>query len=163
MATEQQFVMVPVPPELVTEVMALIASRAGSPPPSARTSPSKEPRSGHTQPVELGEQEATRQVEWTEALLRRNWQDSPPTVRALLGHLADHPDMLVPITELARAVYEDGDRSKLAGVLGAFGRRTKNRYNATTWPFYIEWNWDLEVWQYCMPGWVAEIIRGLRD
>lgn len=163
MTAERQFVMVPVPPELVTEVMAFVASRTGSAASAVRTSPSKEPRGGHAGPNDLKEQEDTRLTEWTEALLRRNWQDSPPTVRALLGHLADHPDTPVPITELASAVYDDGDRSKLAGVLGAFGRRTKNRYHATTWPFYVEWNWDLEVWQYRMPGWAAEIIRGLRD
>ena len=159
METETEFVMVPVPRERVLDVMALLTGGGGSalpPPPRGR-----EPRGGG-----LGgdESDESRKAEWSETLLRRCWQESPASMQAVLGLLADRAPDFVPITEIAEAAYADGSRRKFAGALGAFTKRCEKRYNATTWPFSGPvWSHELGMWQYSMPGWVAEIVRGLRD
>ena len=161
MTPDEQFVMVPVPQHMVTDVYAFITSRspgsepAGSPP---RGGGGKESAAASDD-----DRADNQRQEWTEALLDRNWQESPPAMRAVLSFLADRSPQKTPITELAFAVYEDGNRNKLAGVLGAFGRRCKNRYKTETWPFSAEWNWQTSLYEYSMPAWVAAIIIELRS
>ena len=101
--------------------------------------------------------------EWTEEVVRRNWGESPETVGRLLRHLADHPGQPVLIADVAKAVYEDGDlvdRQRLAGVLGAFQRRLGNRYDVA-FPFWREWNYREEMWQFTMPENIARKHREL--
>lgn len=147
---ELDFVSVPIPRRLVTAVYRFVAEQ------EAELAPSD-----HATRDSLSEAEQ-REAEWDDALIRRNWQESPPTIRAFLRVLAKRPDELVPITELARAVYPaDADRAKLAGVLGAFGRRCSSRYDVRTWPFWREWNYETSMWEYAMDARIAEMILRL--
>jgi hypothetical protein len=52
--------------------------------------------------------------------------------------------------------------NSVAGALGAYGRRVKNRYGMTTWVF--EGRWSLkqdDTWAYVMKAEYAEIISAL--
>ena len=101
-----------------------------------------------------------------EALLQRCWRESPPAMRKVLARLLQDPDADVPITNLAKAVYGDDElktSQKMAGVLGAFGRRTKNRYGLATWAFAARFDYEREpqLWVYRMPGVIAAVFLAL--
>ncbi len=64
--------------------------------------------------------------------------------------------------ELVKEVYGTEDPKgyrRLPGALGAFGRRVKNRYSKSTWPFKAEWSYAENVMHYEMDPWTAEQIR----
>lgn len=95
-------------------------------------------------------------------LLRRCWKESPPSMRAVMKRLREQPGKPVTIIDIAKAVYGDGElksRQKLAGVLGAFGRRVKNRYAASSWPFLAEYNHLTNLWEYTMTPEIAAKVR----
>jgi hypothetical protein len=83
-------------------------------------------------------------------------------MRKFLDYLTDHAGKAVTSGEVATFIYgEDDDRRqrKLPGALGAFGRRTKNRYRKGTWPFSAGWSYEHSVFEYKMDPWTAEQIR----
>ncbi len=52
----------------------------------------------------------------------------------------------------------------MAGALGAFGRRWKNRYHGgkkTKWPFESWWDYERNMMMYWMPTEVANVIKGI--
>jgi hypothetical protein len=52
----------------------------------------------------------------------------------------------------------------MAGAVGAFGRRWKNRYHGgkdTKWPFEAWWDYERNVMVYRMPKEVADVIKGI--
>ena len=105
------------------------------------------------------ERDALRRSEWTAQAIRRNWNESRDRIKAVLRYLAEHPELPIQKEELALAVCGSADAASLRtlrSTLAAFGNRTTHRYGFETWPFSAEGG-------YCMLGWVAEIIRGLRD
>jgi hypothetical protein len=83
--------------------------------------------------------------EWTPSRLRRMVEESPRAMIDILRALADRPGTWLTIDELAKSIRHkpDADWNTVAGTLGAFGRRVKNRYGLESWPF--ENRFDHEV------------------
>jgi hypothetical protein len=140
---DEEFVTVLVPKSRVLDVYALLgagrgASQAEAPTPSA-----------------AGGQAGT----YDRALVERAYRESSPKMKLLFDELANHPTERIRSTELAAAIGYD--RSQLAGVLGAFGRRWKNRYrNEGPWPFKAEWDGQ---WTYWMEAEEAQMVVGARE
>jgi len=80
---------------------------------------------------------------WTPSRLRRMVDDSPPAMLQILKALAERSGESLTIGELAKAIRPDADWNTVAGTLGAFGRRVRNRYGLESWPF--ESRYDYEV------------------
>ena len=70
---------------------------------------------------------------WTPALLERMYLESPQPMQQILVTLAKRVGVVHTAEELAEGIGRS--RAQLAGVLGAYGRRVKNRYGMETWPF----------------------------
>lgn len=95
-------------------------------------------------------------------LIARAYRESPPRMVAFLDYLADRPDEKISSNELAKhmGVTWNG----LAGVLGAFGRRWKNRYQQKGhWFFGAHWNYEEGHQDYTMPAAAADIIKEARS
>ena len=94
-----------------------------------------------------------------EELIVRAYRESPPRMVKFLDYLATHPDEIVSSGTLAQDLGITWNQ--LAGVLGAFGRRWKNRYQQKgSWFFESHWNFDENHQDYKMPAAVADIIKG---
>jgi hypothetical protein len=82
-------------------------------------------------------------------------------MKAFLDYLVDRPERRVAATEVGEAIGYD--RSQVAGLLGAFGRRWKNRYqNDGPWFVRSEWDTDNGMWLYWIDNPVAHILRAAR-
>jgi hypothetical protein len=78
------------------------------------------------------------QARWLDAkLVKRAWDDSSTAMRIILRYLAEHKGEWVSIADVAHQLAPDADAHTVAGTLGAFSRRIKNRYGQYRWPF--EW------------------------
>ena len=51
--------------------------------------------------------------------------------------------------------------NSIAGMLGAYGNRVKNRYKQTTFPFQSRWDGNGGEQRHSMTPRVAEIIKAL--
>lgn len=100
-----------------------------------------------------------RPAEWNREIVERAWRESAENARRVLVVLANRAGEWVLASELAGAVGLS--RRKLTGVLGAFSRRCKNRYELKTLPFSQGKSHEHRCHQYGMSGDVAEIIREL--
>ena len=94
---------------------------------------------------------------WSDELLIRCVRESPEPMEAFLLHLAANPNRTLTSAEMADAINRTS--KQLAGVLGAFGKRTRNRYAMNTWPFEADWSDEAGGMIYRMPGHIAEVIR----
>jgi hypothetical protein len=139
----QEFVNMPVPPERVQEVYELLARPLGS-----ATATTAKP----------AQEEAVLDT----PLLARAYRESPEAMKKVFDHLANEADQDVPMEDLAKAVgYHP---HQMAGALGAFGRRWKNRYhggNDVKWPFSAWWNFDRNTMVYKMSAEAAAVIKGV--
>lgn len=137
----QEYISIPIPVERVQEVYELLARRTGTPAPIG-------PAPG---PDDFDAQ-----------LLARAYRESPDAMRKVFDYLADHAPRDVPMTELAKAVgYHP---HQMAGALGAFGRRWKNRYHRgvnTKWPFNAVWDFSANMVIYSMPAEAASVIKAI--
>jgi hypothetical protein len=107
----------------------------------------------------MPEEVVKEEKEWTADLIRRQFVESPDSIKAFERVLADHQDTFLTTSEVAKIL---GTVSKsIAGALGAYGRRTSNRYEMKTWPFETRWVHDEGQMSYCMKPEVAEIIKSL--
>ncbi len=107
------------------------------------------------------EAESDSEERWHDALLARAYRESSPKMKGMLDYLADRPGVRVTSAEVAKAISYT--RPQLAGVLGAFGRRWKNRYRQNgPWFFSAEWSPTDEMWVYWMTQDVARVIKPLR-
>ena len=97
--------------------------------------------------------------EWDESLVRRMYEDSPTTVKRMLHALADQPETELTTTDLARVMKPDATWNSVAGALGAFGRRVRNRYRRSTWPFEMRWDDHEARAYYKMSPTVSGIIK----
>jgi hypothetical protein len=141
------YVQVPVPARWVHHVYArlaeLAAAEAGDSVPSAQAKPPEKP-------------------ELDKALVRRMYKESQAPHRKLMLYLANHPDRWFYTPDLASHLrIEKGSRG-LAGMLGAFGRRSKNRYGGQT-PWETDWDQDKHEARHRMRGEVADWIKTFRD
>lgn len=100
--------------------------------------------------------------DWSPRLLRLMYDQSPPAMVRILEYLADNSDREVPSKELVEAIGPNATNNTLAGTLGAFGRRVKNRYNTEGWPFDAYYSHEYGSLVYVMDGWVAEKLRSYK-
>ncbi|HZO06216.1 MAG TPA: hypothetical protein VFB52_07495 [Solirubrobacterales bacterium] len=69
-----------------------------------------------------------------EHLLQRAYSESDTQFQALLRYLAERPDEAIGSVQIANELGLANGTASLAGMLGAFARRAKNRYDGF-WPF----------------------------
>jgi hypothetical protein len=136
------YVSVPVPSELVPEVYALISAHM--------VNKGNEKPGTEAPPVEA-------QGTLSDDLLKRIWDESAAVMRKALKHLAQHPGQAIGAADLAKAVFGNPKGHKLAGAMGAFGRRCQNRYKKAK-PFAVKWNALSSRWEYTMAADVASRI-----
>lgn len=97
-----------------------------------------------------------------EALVRRIYRESDEQFRYLLLLLADRPNQPLSTEEVAEALDLERGTASLAGMLGAFGRRSNNRYDSF-WPFERLYNPSAEESELTMSEQVAALIRSIGD
>lgn len=95
---------------------------------------------------------------WKREVVQRAYRESADQMRSLLDFLASRPNEEVSSYELADAIGARFGWNTVAGMLGAFGRRSANRYGR-----------DQPMWEYrhdsdgriliTMPAGPAEAIR----
>lgn len=139
--------MVPVPEDRLEEVYAVLgrAKLNGSAPAAESAVP---------------EVEADTSID--AALIARAYRESPPSMVKFLDYLADHAGETIPSPAMAE--HMGLTWNQLAGVLGAFGRRWKNRYQQKgSWFFGAYWNYEQHHMDYSMPATVADIIKETRS
>jgi hypothetical protein len=142
----EEYVTMPVPKSLVPAVYALIAASQGN---GSDVKPSQAP----------GAIPTTKQPDGTisDALLLRIWNESGKTLRKVMKYLASRPGEAVGADEVAREIYGSAKGHKLAGAMGAFGRRAKGRYEGKK-PFTVKFNAEANRWEYTMAKEVAARI-----
>lgn len=99
--------------------------------------------------------------EWTPALVRRQFAESPDIIKRFQKILATNPGKRFSTSDMASKLNARKGAKSVAGALGAFGRRTSNRYEMETWPFQYEWNHADGEMTYWMESEAAGIIKGL--
>jgi hypothetical protein len=99
--------------------------------------------------------------EWTPSRLRRMVEESPPAMLEILRMLADRPGEWLAMNELAKAIRPDADWNTVAGTLGAFGRRVKNRYGLESWPFENRYDYEVGGRVCRMSEEVARLVKRL--
>lgn len=97
--------------------------------------------------------------EWTASRLRRMIHESPPAMKEILRTLAEHPNEWLTTNQLADALQtEDADWMTVAGTMGAFGRRLKNRYGIESFPFDKRYSHEARSKIYRMSQRMAAVI-----
>lgn len=134
-----EYVQVPVPVDRLQEVYEVLgrAPRAAGPAQAATTNG------------------------WTDALLTRAYNESPAAMKGVLDFLAAHPEEVIRSDQVARAI--DHTNPGLAGVLGAFGRRHRNRYSMESPPFEARWSHEDNMVVYRMPNHIARVVAAARN
>jgi hypothetical protein len=132
MASQQEWVEVLVPKHLVPDVYGLIAEQMAKGPTNGGTAVNEE-------------------------LTARMFLESPPAMRQFLALLADNAGKVLSTAEICEAI--ERTPMQLAGVLGAFGRRVKNRYKGAKKPFDARRDHAERTWVYGMDPEVAEAIK----
>lgn len=147
-----EFIMVPVPHDRVQEVYEVLAR-----PRRLNEGSSK---------AEASSSHSNGAKNW-KSIVQKCYRESPPAMRYLLEHLARNAGKEVTSEELADAIGEAKDekgytREQLAGVLGAFGRRWKNRYEGGPehgkWPFDAEPSPEAGMFVYKMSPDMAKFL-----
>ena len=101
---------------------------------------------------------------WSEALVARAYRESDSRMRRILEYLASRPEERIPTGDVVGHLGEEP--LKLAGAMGAFGRRVANRYGlrdergAAIFPFRHRWDPEVGSRVYVVPAWVATAIAG---
>jgi len=108
-----------------------------------------------------GEPEAPKEQPewWNEKRLRKAYDQSSPAQQKILKAMASGKGKWVPVSDVVAQLGKDADWNTMAGALGAFGRRIKNRYKAKERPFTIRYNHELGEKEYLMPPGTAKIIN----
>lgn len=140
-----EFVSVLVPRRHLTRVYGLIASL-------------EQHGAGESEPTESTE---AKEDQWPEDLIIRQYRESPESMKKIQRHLADHQGDEFSTTQLAEAIGAQYGWNSVAGALGAYGRRVKNRYKRDSFPFQSRWDHEKEEQYHSMTSEVAEIIRSI--
>ena len=140
-----EYLMVPVPSDRVQEVYELLA---------------RPPHSSEGSPVDG---DVAKPLPWSEELLFRAYEESPDRMKQVLHTLADRHDQTVTMEDLTGVLGLE--RGRVAGVLGAFGRRWKNRYRQgeANLPFKAHWSSSAGMTVYSMEGPVAVVFVKARE
>lgn len=110
-----QYVLMAIPAQFVPEVAALIAEfDAGGAPVVAAP--------------EGFDGDGAMINGWTEDLVRQAFKESADPMRRVLSFLAEHGGSEVTSDQIANAIDAERGWNTVAGMLGAFGRRSVNRY-----------------------------------
>jgi hypothetical protein len=159
----QFYIPVPVPEDLLPNVLEYVAglmrSRPPEPPPAApgaAISPINTPNrpSGGR---------GNGDKSWPEEELRKAWLESGPHMRTTLELLARQEGAPVSGDRIAAALGRKERGHTVAGMMGAFGRRMKGRHGGR-WPFTAEWNATSAHWDYRMDiENAARLLRVLAD
>lgn len=96
-----------------------------------------------------------------EALIEQMYRESDRPFRRLLEYLAERADKPVSTTRVAEDLALRRGTRSLAGMLGAFGRRSANRYGGQL-PFRTSYNPVKDSNELAMPEDVAKVIRRVR-
>jgi len=137
MATSEELVNVLVPRRHLSRVYALIGELEGA---GSGTTPSPPSASGTAVAPANGTND-----EWTPSRLRKMVDQSPPAMKNILKALADRPGEWLSTQELAKAIVDNpnADWMTVAGTIGAFGRRFRNRYGIDSPPFEKRYDHDV--------------------
>ena len=78
-------------------------------------------------------------------------------MKDILRALAERTDEWLTAEQLASAIRDkpDANWNTVAGTLGAFGRRVKNRYRRRSWPFSSQWDHSQNRFLYSMSSEIA--------
>ncbi|MFN0010717.1 MAG: hypothetical protein ACKVS8_03635 [Phycisphaerales bacterium] len=147
-----EMVSVMVPRRLVTQVYGLISRLdAGLSVEDVTPAP--------TAPASNGDSAS----DWTDMLLRRMVEESPPAMRDILGLLASRPGESLGAEDLAKSIKanKEANWNTIAGTLGAFGRRVKSRYKSDQWPFTAKYEHAHDGVRYRMTAQMATRIKKL--
>jgi hypothetical protein len=93
-----------------------------------------------------------------EERLGRVYRESDGQFRRLLRLLADRAGQPLSSEEVADALELERGTASLAGMLGAYGRRSNNRYESF-WPFERLYNASAETSEFVMPKRIAAIVK----
>ncbi len=140
-----EFVYVPVPSEHVPAVYRLLAGVDQSTIPSPASNPADNP-----DPAAIPDPE----------LIRRMYRESYEGHKRLMELLARTPDEWTYTAEVATDLDIAKGSRGVAGMLGAFGRRSKNRYGHQK-PWISEWDGGREEARHMMPAEVADVINSM--
>jgi hypothetical protein len=100
------------------------------------------------------------QASLDDQMLRQIYEDSLKPHRRLMNLMAEHPDEWRYSSEIAADLELQHGARGLAGMLGAYGRRAKHRYEGLK-PWESEWDSAREEVRHMMPADVAAVIRDL--
>lgn len=142
----EEFVSILVPRRHVTRVYGLIASLEQHP-------------SDDADPPAMANQ--TREEQWPRDLIERQYRESPASMKNFQKYLADHQGEEFSTTQMATALDAAHGWNTVAGQLGAYGRRIKNRYKRDSFPFESRWDHEKGEQYHSMTPQVAEIIKSL--
>lgn len=149
-----RWVPVPVPEDMVAEVMESVLERTRER--ASASSRGQSPGSNGTTPDDAD----TYQNGWTEEDLRDVLRNPTRAMGIVLRHLATHPDEKVDGYTLAEAVYGEGaNANQLGGALGSFTRRVRRDHDKDKWPFDAFHNGEKKLWEYRMDAKTSEAIR----
>jgi hypothetical protein len=138
-----EFIYVPVPSEHVPAVYRLLAGAGQTTIPSL--------------PGDLADTPDSAAIPGPE-LVRRMYRESYEGHKLLMALLAKAPDEWTYTAEIATALHIAKGARGVAGMLGAFGRRSKNRYGHQK-PWISEWDGDREEARHMMPAEVAKVVN----
>ncbi|MGH2879585.1 MAG: DUF6416 domain-containing protein [Solirubrobacteraceae bacterium] len=138
-----EYVLMAIPAELVPKVAALITGFDVAGAPLGATSPTGS---------------AGLINGWTEDLVRQAFKESADPMRRVLLFLAEHGGEEVTSTEIADAIDAERGWNTVAGMLGAFGRRSANRYKRR-FPMWSSREGEDGASLFKVPVAVAEAIK----
>lgn len=148
------WVPVPVPEDMVAEVMESVVDRTRRL--AASEKKGRNPGTEGTMPDGAD----TYQNGWTEDELRGALKNPTRAMGVVLRHLATRPDEKVDGYTLAEEAYGEGaNANQLGGALGSFSRRVKRDHGKTEWPFDAKYNGEKKLWEYSMDVKTAEATR----
>ncbi len=148
---QNELVAVMVPKEHLAKVYGFIASLDAEHPDAA------EPAATGTACVGFDD--------WTSSRLKRMVDESPVAMRDILRAMADHAGEWITTEDLASAISKkaDADWNTVAGTMGAFGRRCKNRYGIKQKPFESHYDHTVGSKVFRMPKEIASQIIRIMD
>lgn len=121
-----EFINVPVPRHLVTQVYEAIARlEAGEPDEPAPAAPTN---NGAAQGAAQTNNGAAQAAAPMQDMVKRMYRESWTPHQRLMEHLADHPDEWISTREIAKALGLEQDAESLAASTAAFDRRAEQRY-----------------------------------
>ena len=101
---------------------------------------------------------------WTGSEIERAYRESPPAMKAFIGALMEYQGEWLGTKELSEPVSEAIGKNyrwqEMAGMLGAFGRRVKNRYDkGDRWFFDVRRDHENSRWVYRVSPELAEFLK----